>query len=1308
MQANKTSLKQKLIAIVAAIVFSITSFSVFAFAPSTTAKALAIDEAPFTVEEVSVSNNDFSDGNGDGLREPTGWTGETLGGALEGSTVNGVIDLDPNVLNTSERLEEYKLNIYDEFKTSVPRTPFGKEDSDKFPSTSSDALLINSNETETAYGYTSSSISLNANAYYKIGVWVKTGSFAASGGASVKVAGMKNPLVFSNIDTVSYFDEENKNEDESRNFGWVEYVFYIETSSMSSSSVTVSLALGNHTEYTDANGGTHEVNETAKGYVFFDHIRAYQYAPDAFYRELEGRNLTETEYGFPFSAADNDKYRLNEKRNVMFYSENDAEYLSIADGQLLHEGDANYEANELGSFDNGTNGWTILPGTQSTHTMVTGVFDGPSEDLGFEDMIPYSPDGNRNSIAVLSNYRTEAERFDNSTMGYGTEYFTVPQEKNYRLSVWVNAVGGSVASAAVSGYDYRGVIDDPQSPNDGQPQLRVNADLSAGDTANTSRNGWREIVFFLKGSAFTDYRVRLELWLGQLTFASSGNTYNNVSGVAMFDNVRIEEVTAEELNNYGSSTRNVVFDYESESNSIANAEFDKTESGNEAGVLPAPQNWTLMTAGEDQTTGMATDIVNEKYRNTSVVGVVNSNATTYNYKVPNSGRYLTGSLDTGKRATDGYSKLLLIKSDASTGNADGAAIGYRSSSFSIASNTVQRVDVQLRVSDIDGYGANLVLKNSTNILATIEKIQASNDYKTYSFYVDSGANGLSEAYIEIWLGLYDRVNNRTKLSSGTILVESAKLTNLSEGEAEDAATAAKTEFDERSEAYESQMSIGSAPEFAVYSATDDRFRAYDRYTNDYIKTPYNWQLGDVMSGNGNDAVTFGFFDGTQPNAAYLPSGYEHKGADNDMSLILTNRSPAVSRVTSRSSFTLDGGSYYTVTVKAKVDIPSAQAEIRPDFKGATIGIAETEFACSDIKSTATVTDLFAPDSDDNQSYKEFKIFIHTSGSAPSTDDSDSDSSSTDTTTVRLEFGLGGTGSTDEWAIGSLMINSVKLEQVTNAEFEEAQEKIASGGAIVGKYNVIADYAADDKNPEDTDEPTDEEAPNGENWYIYISIILAVVVLIAIVAVAVRYFAKKKKSEGVKDTAPSYDREKTLVKQYNSRIENAESIEDVLDGYEMFDEDEEEKFLEAKELAALTGAADEAKTEPEATEESPAEAVTETPAEEKTEETESAETTKTSDTEEAANESPAEGSTEASAETEAQTEEDSEYRYSEEIVDFTPSEERKKELEMKKAEAARKKAEKEAEAKRAEEERAKIEAARREATRRYNNWDDFED
>lgn len=1370
MQAKNNPVKQTFIAIllvlvIVAVVFSAGRYAAFTAraagettgdsTESTTTDDGSGDSSSsipdgYRIASVDVSNSDFGEFSGDMPASPTSWTAGTLGGTLEGSTVDGVVDLDPSAFNGAETLKNYRLDIYDEFSLGIPLSPFGRTGGN-FLGSDSNALMINSAGSEVAYGYTSSSISLSANSYYKISAWVKTGNFAAnSQGATIKVSGLKNPLTFEAIDTTLH---EDRSEVVS-NYGWVEYTFYIETSTMTDSSITISLQLGDAYEYEDSSGKQHATSTVANGYAFFDHITAYQYSPNDFEEEIATIDM-ENPHTFLDPDKDDRYYYTNEYGTSMFYSENDAQYLAIdADGNIMDESNPDFESHEIGSFDNGLSGWEHLSEYSNAGVPGIGIFDRIDESYGIDTEAPHSPNGVNDTIFVLGSYNADHDNFDSSpkAAGYASDFFTVERYKNYRISVWVKTENGTVASAAVYGYDYRGVSVNPDADILGQPQLFVSQDLSEGDSENTLRMGWRELSFYVKGSAFADYKIRLELWLGQKSIDEDGEIIvTPAAGVAMFDNVRIEEITSQEYTDYSGGGQSVTFDADVSTGSITNGNFDNIEVYEDYREPFVPSSWTLMSAGEDETTGMSTVIPDEDYEDYFVSGVVSSAATSYEYERPD-GSILTGTINPGVvNNSSTPSNLLMMKADDTTGlqssKYKGIAAGYRSSSFSISSESVQRVDIVMKATDIKGYGANLVLKSGTNVIASIEQIKDTSGYETFTFYVQTGGSSLSEVYVEIWLGLYDRNSNTDKLASGTLFVESVSLTNMSESSSDDssdssstdntALTEARNTYSLRAADYQRAFDAGVNPKFAVYSNLTEDFTAFDRYSDDFVKPAYNWTENNVTSGSGGSSVVYGIFDsqsitdatdksGSSGAGVYVPDGYQHNNADNRHSLIIKNTAPASSRIRLTTSYSLASGSYYTITVKAKVDIPNASDGdvFQPDnYKGAYIGIADTEYCASDIKSTADVYNVY-DEATDNQEYKEFTFYIHTSGTAESdTEDDSSSSSSSDTadTVVTLEFGIGGdSANRDEWAIGTLMINSITVEECGNLDFEEAQDKVNAAGPLSSKYTIIADYT-DGSSGDEEEEDTTSSVSTGDNWYVYMTIILAVVIIIVLIAVAVRYYGLKRKRENVRAGAPTYDRERTLVRQHNKRENDEEKLSDRLDSYDMFDEDEEDRFeeeqlakLEAEELARLgeapaeteSGESDES-AEAESTEatETAEDSSAEQP--ETTESGESAESPApaaepTMDAEESA--APAE----AEAQQDEQAEAEEEYKYSEEIVDFTPSEEKKKELEAKKAEAERIKAEKEEAKRLAEEARARAEAEKREANRRYNKWDDFDE
>lgn len=1350
MQSKFNSLRQKALAAVAAVVILSLVLSVLTFISfaDNSRSAAAVDTSQYSpVTETEVTNGDFGDPAGSDLvNTPTSWTGTAITSVPEGSVISGTINLSDL---DNDDLEELELDgpVY---------TPFGKNNpADEFAGSDAYALLINSGGADIAYGYDSASISLSANSYYAISVWVRTSDFSDGEGASIKLSGMDNDIIIEDIDTVDYYGD-GTSYDASNHYGWVEYEFYVATSTMSAPSVTISLQLGSSIKFTDQSGAEQTLMDTAKGWALFDHVTAKQYAPSMF--ESLTASVTD-EHNFRDVFADR-TYKLSDDGTALLYSENDSAYLSVdAEGNLLDSDDAGYADGEIGSFDgNGNKGWQAAPQSYDKFFSDTGYYGSVREDMGINDSedIPYSPEGPDNDIFVISSpYNENTGAFSSASAGFATSEFKIERRKNYRLGVWVKTVvddhtsDDAIAGIAIRGTDYRGPLEDNDDPaNNGKGQLLVTSSGLAGDPDNTSRYGWSEEVFYIKGSDFADYTISLELWLGMC--ATSDAAATSAAGIALFDNIRIEEISNSEYTSNSSNGTTVTFDAASADLSINNGSFNEIEDivrdkdGND--VTPyTPSDWTLMAAGEDGTTGMSGNVYNENYRDYVVGGVVSSDMTEYNYRAPGTLDTVKGQINPALKTESLPDNLLMIEAKESrlpTDENKGVAVGYRSLSFSVSANTVQRIDIKMRTENAEGYGANLALKNGDKEVATIQRITdtGSAGYKTYSFFVQTGDSSLSEMYVEIWLGFYDDEDNTTKLATGTVYVSEVSMTQLNamtedadgnETTNEASLNEQREEFAAKQTAYKASMNDhGIIPDFACYSTYGSTIDSYNNYDDDFFKTPYNWTLAESSSSGaeGVSAVSFGAFDAgsADESGAALPSSYTRNNAVNDDSLAIKNALPAYSKVTGDVTYTLNGGSYYKLTVVMQAIIPIDQ--LSDKYKGAYIAIDDTEYGLFDVKTTKN---------DNGESeFQEFSIYIHTDGTAPTESDSEDEETESGTTkSMTVAFGIGG-NAVSEYARGTLIINDISLETIESSQFEDARSEIENSGAIASSHNAIADYTGGEQETteEDTDTPSDTDE-SGNDWYIYISVVLAVVILIAVVAAIVRYLAIRRKRNGGASASGklSYDRETTLRIQHNERAGEDEGILPA-DAYEAFDEDIEDAIEMKKALAEAEALAAENRGETvDANAEVPAEEVPASPespaseadgtepAAEDTATEASAEAEATDETvtaeetnEPKADETPSAESAERVTETEnaeaapdAESEDDT-YLYSDEIVDFTPSEERRRELEEARAEKARRKAEKEAARKAEEETRARLEAERREATRRYNKWDDFED
>ena len=242
MQVKNHSSRHRILApisvlLILALAASLFSFAAVAGGESIYAKAA---DAAYEVTDLDITNADFSESDSSGtLSTPTSWTGTQIAGGSD-SVKSGVVDLT-DALSATE-LDELGLD-----ESTVLRTPFGSNSANnEFAGSTAQALFIGS-DSGAVYGYESTSVSLSSSSYYEISAWVKTSDFGANGGAAIKISGLENDVIIDGINTVQYYEnigKTNADSDPDCYYGWVRYSFFIETSTMSDPSVTITLMLG--------------------------------------------------------------------------------------------------------------------------------------------------------------------------------------------------------------------------------------------------------------------------------------------------------------------------------------------------------------------------------------------------------------------------------------------------------------------------------------------------------------------------------------------------------------------------------------------------------------------------------------------------------------------------------------------------------------------------------------------------------------------------------------------------------------------------------------------------------------------------------------------------------------------------------------------------------------------------------------------------------------------------------------------------------------------------------------------------------
>ncbi|MCI8435987.1 MAG: hypothetical protein HFK10_08565 [Clostridia bacterium] len=1109
-------------------------------------KASAADEDGRFVEYpntpvTDVTNRQFDD-SGSYPVSPSGWTESALDGVSKGNTKSGVISLDAKTYSDISK-EKHGLYKYPEYKdgADIPRTPFGTAE---YKDTNKKVLLINTDGSETAFGYTSSTFTLEPNSFYSISVYVKTGDFKEGTGATVRLSGVDvkgdkdepnaiKELAFRNINTVDKDRDGNPVALTKDNlYGFKQYKMYVETSYVSS---TASLVLAVGDKVTDADKGINYFRP-ANGYAFFDNIEINRMSPTSFRHETQG--IVEE------SAAANKDGRY-------------IHTVGTTTVALLNRGETVLN----GDFQNET-GWTrVETEDYDSGNAVAGLYN--ANQTFSEGGNPYhltadpvSPIGKTydnekpNNIFVLSSYSSYTEKYADVAAAYRSVDFTVERHSYTRLSVWVKTqdLEGN-ASIAVVG---KNVL------NDNEKEELEFSQTVTGDDSNASRYGWKEYAFYIKGSTLKNYDVHLELRLG-----SKDST---AKGVAMFGDIRSEKITYSEYNTNSAAETQVTFDGTYADTGVANGLFmnagDYELDENGAPKYPlTPAEWTSGDAATVGTPGFATDKVETEGVASGIVPIddahFNAHRKFYN--------------DATNPIPGGTGNLLLISASKPT------AVYYASPSLTVAASTNYALTVSLKTDRIEGYGASLVLKNSSGaVVSTIENITNTyGQFKDYTFYIEGGA-AEKTVTVELWLGLNDRKDNSTKLSTGDVFVKKVALTSVTEA----------ADMTAKADGYIAALKNNTVTgphriAYSYYSFKVENLTAFDVYDDSVVKTAYNWSLTDGKAGD----VKYGIFNAAQLPAGQteIPAGFDNGAYTTPGVLYLHNTSPTYARILSSNTFNLAENTYHKMTVRLKVDLPES-FENSETAIGAGVELTGTDFKFKDIRKTAYVADTNNPsETTDREYYREFTFYIRAEAA----------------TDVGVAITLGGNKFSNEHVSGRVYVNSIDVQEISNTEYEMKEAEIAAleEDDKTDPYTVLAHITAANTDDSGTDETPSEEETGGSavQWWLIPSILFAVAILIAVVGFTARKLVDKRSKRKTTEKMPEYDRRATLHKQHNRTAKDEDKVETVDDTpaddttYDTFDDETDVKPVKAPADAATESVENAATDETPETPESTAEA-----------------------------------------------------------------------------------------------------------------------
>ncbi len=1108
---NNTRTKKNLFTITAAFVLSALLFCAILLSNPLYAKGAEkqIKENEFASAAVTVANGEFDSFSGTTPATPSSWTKTIPQVSGEGATKAGVIDLAAYSANA----EATKLDKYDEYKNAAPVSPFG--DTNFSIQGDKKFLMINTDASATVYGYKSQDLTLASNKYYNISVWVKTGDFPDNKGASVRLSGLDGNWAFTNINTVKNIaknldgipdlEKAVSHSGYGNTFGWEKYQFYIATGSLKTYSAAITLSVGDYYSGENADGKQETFYSASKGYAFFDKVEAYEVSATSYNKLTQSSNDFKQiiDLGLKTAFAGTDK--------------TDPAYNAQADEQLKF-------AFSYANWTSKGSSYADLIAFSADSQLIDGQYN-----LEYQ---PVSSTGRNNSESYLENIMmiSSYDEGVNIPVSSGIESaqkLKVERFKYYRLSLWVKTdnISGAGANIVLTTNKLKSTLienDIYKTPEENPANYESFSQNSVtGDAANGSRYGWKEYAFYIQGSSIKDYEIGLQLWLGTAD--------SKASGTAMFHNIRFDKLTYDDYSSYNSNGTAVSFEgtYSTNDAGVTNGEFMTAGSFKDYKFPLAPAAWTYIDASTAGTAGYSTSaahIKNNESGDDIIKGIM-----------PTDNDHFYSRLATDYKGfdiinpTNGQIGNVLV-----IGSTKATAIGYRSSDINITAATTQKISVTLRTALINGYGASLVLKNGSNVIASIENITETyagsniKGFETFNFYVEGGDADQSVT-LEIWLGLIDRRDNSTKLSSGNIYVLKASAEAVSEG----------TTYAQLKSAYDSAKSSGQKPKNATYSFKSEAIDAFDYYDNNFVKYPYNWSLTSLSNAPTN-SVKYGIFDSTSFKAGNgeVPSTFRNSpDAVSNNVMLLNNSTETASKLTLNKSYTLAATSYYRFRISMKVDIKSESDK----SVGAGIVLSGTNLKFNNIKSTALITDSIV----DAEAFKTFEFYVATG---------------TDAITATLEFTLGGT-KVNQYCAGSIYINNIEFSDITAPLYESETENLKDAKFLtdsqINETGKLYQNSAVDAAPAEETPPADDSGSGSVNWWLVPSILFSAALLFALVAIVVRKVAEKvSKRRSVKyETASGYDRDNTLNRErvYTKTPSGKISIADPDADYAEFDD-----------------------------------------------------------------------------------------------------------------------------------------------------------
>lgn len=411
-------------------------------------------------------------------------------------------------------------------------------------------------------------------------------------------------------------------------------------------------------------------------------------------------------------------------------------------------------------------------------------------------------------------------------------------------------------------------------------ELYDNGILSANENSSmniATNEKWVTCSYFIETDDINSVSANIKLWLG--------NKNEQATGAVFFDDVTLFSYTNDNFNSILTASSNNSSNIVKYVSLKDNRTYETIKNGSFENDL---EGWTIKTEGNS--------VVDSKYVTTGVFNVdenFNSTQTNVSESPTNANIYKN-------------SKALLINN---TNVANGVAIGYRSSAFTIKQFGQYKLSVLVKTGNLTNTARiGLIQKDDetktyfNNSVSTSSNTNANtNDWITYSFLISGDKYQDKDVYLELWLG------SENSLASGYVFFDNITLEKLNSEDYSKASSSSNVTTADLSNITGSPtVSNGAFNDIVANSATQEMPFEPKNWTKSTSKTTAMTKSGIVNTSSFNiDGVV-------NPGSTY-----------ND-SAVLNNNILMVGNINSQcqsyrsSAITLStADSYYTVSVKVK-------------------------------------------------------------------------------------------------------------------------------------------------------------------------------------------------------------------------------------------------------------------------------------------------------------------------------------------------------------------------------------------------------